>query len=258
MHFSWFTLVAQILNFLILVWLLKRVLYKPILDAVEEREKRISGQLADVEARKAEAGRERDEFRQKNNDFDQKRSELMRQVTTEAQENRQKLLGQVREEANGLRSNMERALKELRQDLNGEITHRIEQEVFAITRKALEDLASNDLETLTVKTFVKRLNGLKDEERKQLLSAFQLNAKPILVRSAFDLSDGLQQSIRESVDGILGTKGQYLFETKPELISGIEFISNGYKLSWNITEYLKTFENAMSEVTKEKVMSEPK
>lgn len=258
MHFSWFTLIAQILNFLILVWLLKRFLYKPILNAIEEREKKIAGQLADAEARKAEAGRERDEFRQKNNAFDQEKFELMSKVTAEAKENRQKLLEQTREEAGMLRSNMEKALSELRRDLHGEITHRIQQEVFAVTRKTLEDLSSNDLEAQSVKTFAKRLNELKEEERKKLLSAFQTNASPILVRSAFDLPDGLQQSIRESVDSILGAKARYQFETKPELIGGIEIISNNYKLAWNISEYLNSFEKTMSEITKEKVEPEIK
>ena len=52
---GWFTIVAQAINFLILVWLLKRFLYKPILHAIDEREKGIATQLAEAEAKKAEA-----------------------------------------------------------------------------------------------------------------------------------------------------------------------------------------------------------
>ncbi len=60
MLIDWFTVVAQALNFLILVWLLKRFLYKPILDALDAREKRIAGKLADADAKQLEAIMERD------------------------------------------------------------------------------------------------------------------------------------------------------------------------------------------------------
>ena len=52
MPIDWFTVLVQAINFLILVWLLKRFLYKPILHAIDEREKGIATQLADVEAKK--------------------------------------------------------------------------------------------------------------------------------------------------------------------------------------------------------------
>ena len=42
MLIDWFTVGAQALNFLILVWLMKRFLYKPILHAIDAREKRIA------------------------------------------------------------------------------------------------------------------------------------------------------------------------------------------------------------------------
>ena len=50
-----FTVLAQLVNFLILVWLLKRFLYKPILHAIDEREKGIAAQLAQAEGKVAEA-----------------------------------------------------------------------------------------------------------------------------------------------------------------------------------------------------------
>jgi F-type H+-transporting ATPase subunit b len=51
MQINWFTVIAQILNFLVLVWLMKRYLYKPILSATDDREKKIAGQLADAKER---------------------------------------------------------------------------------------------------------------------------------------------------------------------------------------------------------------
>ena len=53
MLIDWFTIGAQVLNFLILVWLLKRFLYKPILHAIDAREKRIAKELADADAKQS-------------------------------------------------------------------------------------------------------------------------------------------------------------------------------------------------------------
>jgi len=66
MLIDWFTIAAQALNFLILVWLMKRFLYKPILNAIDAREQRIARELADADAKKAEAQKEREVFKGKN------------------------------------------------------------------------------------------------------------------------------------------------------------------------------------------------
>ena len=102
MLIDWFTVGAQALNFLILVWLMKRFLYKPILHAIDAREKRIAAELADADAKKAEAQKERDEFQHKNEEFDQQRAALLSKATDEAKAERQRLLDEARKAADVL------------------------------------------------------------------------------------------------------------------------------------------------------------
>src|SRR5665811_2539985 len=90
MLIDWFTIGAQALNFLILVWLLKHFLYKPILNAIDAREKRIAKELADADAKKAEAQKEHDEFQHKNEEFDQQRAALLSKAKEDAQAERQR------------------------------------------------------------------------------------------------------------------------------------------------------------------------
>src|SRR5271165_6714309 len=96
MLIDWFTVGAQAINFIILVWLLKRFLYKPILDALDAREKRIAAELADADAKKAEAAKERDEFRHKNEAFDRQRVALLSKANEEAKAERRRLLDEAR------------------------------------------------------------------------------------------------------------------------------------------------------------------
>ncbi len=256
MQINWFIVIAQIINFFILVWLLKRFLYKPILKAIDEREKKIVSQLEEAEAKKAEAIKEQAEFLQKNAVFDQEKLALMNQAVAESNEVRQKLLEEVRNEAGALRSNLKNALKELQEDLSREITRKAQEEVFAIVRKTLSDLASLSLEEQSVHIFIKRLNDLNDQEKKQFIEAFRSDSNPILLQSTYALPEKLQEEIKNAVSEVLGIKPQFQFKTTPELISGIELISNGYKLAWSIAEYLRSFQNSISETMRVKSETE--
>ena len=93
MLIDWFTVAAQAVNFLILVWLLKRFLYKPVLAAIDEREKRIATQLQDAEKKKAEALKEQTDFLHKNEEFEQQRAALLLEATNAAKTERDKTPG---------------------------------------------------------------------------------------------------------------------------------------------------------------------
>lgn len=238
------------------MWLLKRFLYKPILNAIEERENKITSQLEDAESKKEEAQKEQDEFRQKNDDFEHKKKELMKNAIDESEEKRQKLLEEARNEANEFRSQLKKSSEEVQQNLSQEIEQKVQHEVFSITRKTLLDLASMDLEEQTVRVFLRRLNELKEDEKKQFLEVFKSKSDPILVRSAFDLPTKQKTEIQNTISGILGTETQFQYKTVPELLSGIELTANGFKLAWSISEYLNSLEKSISETIKEKSKTE--
>jgi F-type H+-transporting ATPase subunit b len=260
MKINWFTVLAQVINFLILVWLLKRFLYKPILNAIDEREKKITSQLKDADDKKTEAKKEQEGFRKKKDDLDKQKKELMDIAVADANTERGKLIVQAKDEAGTLRLTLERAASENQENQNLETARKIQKEVFAITRKALTDIASLSLEEHSVSTFIKRLNESKHEEKKQFIEAFTPAAtctNSILVRSAFDLPVKQQDDINRSVNEILGIKTQLQFKTSPEIISGIELTTNGYKLAWSFSEYLISLEKSISDNMKEEVNGEP-
>src|ERR1700685_3869548 len=99
MLIDWFTVGAQVLNFLVLVWLLKRFLYKPVLDAIDARENSIAAEFKTAAAKQSEAERERDEFKAKNLEFDGQRSALLAKATEQSDSDRRRLLGEAHKEA---------------------------------------------------------------------------------------------------------------------------------------------------------------
>jgi F-type H+-transporting ATPase subunit b len=257
MKINWFTVIAQVINFLVLVWLLKRFLYKPILNAIDEREKKITGQLKDADDKKAAALKEQADFNKKNAEFDQQKKALMDKVIADTNAQRDKLLQDAKDEANTLRSNLEKAIKESQQNDELANADKTQKQVFVITKKLLKEMASSSLEDQSVNTFNKRLSSLNDEEKKKFFEAFKSNTNTILVRSAFELSAPQQTSITSVVNEVLATKNQLQFKTAPELISGIELTTNGYKLAWSFSEYLNALQNNISAATKDKLNAKP-
>lgn len=252
MDINWFTVVAQLINFLILVWLLKRFLYKPILDAVNEREKKIMDQLKDAADKKAIAEQEKEEFKKKNEEFDQQKKGLLDTVVVEAATEKNQLIEAAKMEAKELISKMEEAAKAAQDNENKELAQNTQKQVLEITRKALSAIASLSLEELSTKTFIQHLKASKEEEKQQFIDAFKSHPDSILVKSAFELSTKQQDEITAVVNELLHTETKLQFKTAPGIISGIELSTTGYKVAWSFSEYLSALEENISGVTREK------
>jgi F-type H+-transporting ATPase subunit b len=160
MLIDWFTVGAQALNFLILVWLMKHFLYKPILQAIDAREMRIAKEIADANEKKAESKKEHEEFRRKNEDFDKQRAALIGKATDEAKAERQRLFDEARKATDALSLKREEALRSEAHNLHQAISQRVQQEVFAIARKTLKDLATTSLEERLGEVFTRRLGEM--------------------------------------------------------------------------------------------------
>lgn len=252
MPFDWFTVGAQALNFLILVWLMKRFLYKPIRDAIDARENRIAAKLADADAQKAEAKKERDEFQHKNEEFDQQRDTLLRKATEKARAERQRLLDEAREDAAALRAKQQVTLRNDAKDLKQAITRRTQTEVFAIARQTLADLATTTLEERMGEVFTRQLREMDNTTKEVLSGALKSSSEPAVVRSAFELPAEQCATIQNALNETFASEVKIRFETAPEVISGIELTSNGQKIAWSIADYLTSLEKRVEELLKDK------
>ena len=252
MLIDWFTVSAQAVNFLILVWLLKRFLYKPILHAIDEREKRIAAQLQQAEAKMAEAQKERDEFQHKNETFDQQRATLLSQAESEAKEERQRLMDEARKAADALGAKRMETLRSDARNLSQAISRRTQEEVFAIARKTLADLATASLEERLGEVFNRRLRTMDGKTKEELAAALRTATEPALVRSAFDLPAEQHATIQNALNETFSAEVHVRFETAPDLVSGIEFSTNGQKVAWSIADYLASLEKGVGELLKEK------
>jgi len=252
MLIDWFTIGAQAFNFLILVWLLKHFLYQPILNAIDSREKKIAAELADAAAKKAEARKDRDEFQHKNEEFDQERAALLTRATGEATAGRQRLLDEARKAADAMSAKRQEALQAEVRNMNQAIGHRVQDEVFAIARKALTDLATASLEERMAATFTRRLREMNGQAKAEFGQALKSEKNPAIVRSAFELPAEQRAVIQNALNETFSADIHIRFETAPDIISGIELTANGQKIAWSIAEYLSSLEKDVEVLLKKK------
>ncbi|MEO7876702.1 MAG: hypothetical protein ABIR62_11355 [Dokdonella sp.] len=258
MLIDWFTVGAQALNFVVLVWLMKHFLYQPILNAIAAREKLIADKLADASAKQADAARDRDEFAKKNTAFDQQRVALLSKATDEANAERQRLLDEARKAADDLSAKRHKAMLSDAQHLSDSIAQRTEAAVFAITRKTLGDLATASLQERMAEVFIRRLQGMDPQAKASLGASLKSASEPAVVRCAFDLPPEQQAAIQKALNETFSVDIRLRFETAPDLVSGIELSCNGQKLAWSIADYLTSMQTSIGALLKSSTKAEDK
>jgi F-type H+-transporting ATPase subunit b len=237
MLIDWFTVGAQALNFLVLVWLLKRYLYQPVLAAIDAREKQIALVLADATSQRTAAEQERSAWAVKNSSLESEREALLAVARRGAEAEHERLLAQARTESDTLRAKQLAAGQNDQRRLGQELALLARTEVLAIARKALGDLAGISLEERIVEVFADRLRNMDAAAKKILEAAFH-TVTDLTVTSAFDLSDEQRSAMQTAIDEALSRSTPLRFTISPDLVCGVRLSAGGERLAWSIADYL--------------------
>jgi len=245
---DWFTVAAQIVNFLILMALLKYFLYDRVVKAMDEREEKIHSRLQQAESLRQEAEREREVYRHKNREIDRKRDEVLARVEVEAARRREEALQEAREEIDRLRSGWREALHREQESFLRRLRLTAAGQVMAVSRRVLADLADAGIEKKVVDAFLRRLEGMDSDERQEAVDAIMKEGGLVVLRSAGALSPAERRKISAVLRRVLGEGIKVEYETVPEMVLGVELVSRGQKIAWNLEEYLTHLETGVREI----------
>ncbi len=238
-----FVVIAQIINFLILVALLKRFLYKPIAQAMEARSQRIERQLATAAAKEKDAEAEKELYRQKQQDLEAQKQAWLEQAQQEVEQEKEKLTQQARAEVNLARSQWYENFEQDRQKFTRQLRDRLSEQVVLTSRKALSDLANANLEAQIIETFIDRLYNLNELQTKKISNTPISHPQPIVtIRSSFTIPDEPRTRLITAIRQQIVANAEIEFEMLEDFICGIELRYGGYKISWNIEHYLTELE----------------
>lgn len=242
-----FTTFAQILNFLVLVFLLKKFLYKPIINAMEQREKNIMNRLEEAEKTREKAQKEAEYYRQKQQEWEEEKQNRLEQIKQESEQEKQKLMRQAKVEIETLRQQWYEQLQREKHNFLDELKQKANQQIMKLSRQALQNLADADLEQQMINKFVE---GLPQLAQHQVIKDNNLkNEKHELftIRSAFTISEPQKQQLIQALQQQFNQGIKINFESDNNSICGIELLNHGYKIPWNLDSYLDELESKMSQ-----------
>jgi len=244
---DYFTTIAQIINFLILVYLLRRFMYKPIIKSMYEREQKIISQFKEAEKKKRDAEKEVESHLKMMQELSDKREVMNAKAAEEAQILQTDLMEKVRNNVEASRINWNEAFLRQKQSLLADLTRHAGDEIYAIVRRALQDLADENLEKQIINTFIKRLRNMDAFEKEKFNELYKTSMQQITMRSTFEIPEETRRKILEIVDDQIGVGVKMQYEIAPELICGVEMIAHDMRIAWSIASYLNTLETDVVE-----------
>ncbi len=242
MLIDWFTVTAQIVNFLLLVWLLKRFLYRSILNAIDARESGIAARLAEAEAKEKEAREQLAVYTAKLQDFEQRQESMLAQARLEAEAQRSEMLAKARADTEALDMKWREDLEAQQTAFLVELRRRAATEVLDIARRVVSDLVCLDVQECAIAVFLEKITRIDDD------TWASLGGGELVFRSTADLRDETKARIRETLERRIETPVTLRFERAPGMGVGIELRGNGRSLAWNSASYLDTLEEDLRQL----------
>lgn len=246
MLIDWFTVTAQVINFLVLIYLLKRFLYGPIIKAMDEREKRIALRLQEAQQKKADAEQEAALYQRKNRDLENRREALLSEIKEEAEARRKELMNEARNHIDAVRDKWYEAIEREKEAFLQDLRQRTGRQTCAIARQALKDLANIDLEHHIVLVFIERLRNLDKDELGAIKESFRKSGGRVNLRSAFEIPGELAGKIVEVLQAQVSDPVDLHLEISSDVICGIELKVLGRKIAWSLGDYLGALEEGLA------------
>ncbi|WP_024873289.1 F0F1 ATP synthase subunit delta [Tolumonas lignilytica] len=243
MAFDWTTFILEIINFLALVWILKRFLYQPVLATLAERRAGIERTLNEAKDKETHAETLKTQYESRLSEWEQEKSVARAHFTAELTEERQRQMEALAKEI-ALERERNQAQDIHRQEiLKRELITQCNTQARLFANKLLSKLASPELESRLVALFIEEIDALPDER----ISAIQLGLEGNTtgcVTSAFPLSEAQQQMVIKAIDDHFEIHSQLEFLQDKALLAGLKISLGAWQLELSFAGELNVYAEA--------------
>lgn len=232
MSIDWVTVLAQIANFLVLLWLLKRFLYRPILDGIDAREAQISKRMAAAEQAQQEAKAAESQYIKQRAQLVTEHDALLEKALAATEDQRDDLLAAARVKLEQEQQEWRKHLEHERQAFNTRLQQSGSEALLRLTRKALHDLADETLEDAIVRHIGKQLQPMVGELRQ---AAADSKKAQVTTRDALaqDTQALLQSEVQQWLPDVALS-----FATDAQQAPGLIMQVGGAQVAWTTDSYM--------------------
>jgi len=241
LELNWSTFLLEIINFLILVWILKHFFYKPVLNVIARRRRSIEASLNDANTLHEDAEALRVQYENRLAEWEKERqaaqSSLDKEIEAERAQRMEALRTMLGEEREKARIIEQRALEASR--LRTEETALAQGAQFAT--RLLSVAAGPELEQRLLDLLLKELTALPPKQLSTLRAAAGKTADRILVASTYPLNDATRLSLENTLASVLAVTPPFHYEQDKELLAGLRITMGSWVLRANLQDELKSF-----------------
>jgi F-type H+-transporting ATPase subunit b len=231
MSINWWTLAFQTINVLILIWLLGRFFFRPLVGIVAKRQEETAKLLADAAAARREADEARASARRTREEIAAERDRLIDQARKAAETEKAGLLAQFQDEIAKRRSEADAAIARDRLAAERAMNVLASEVSVDIARRLLQRLPASAAFLAFRESLRRELSGLSVETKRGLAAADA--SRPIEIVVAEALPDDQAKAMRQTLYEAIGAEPCVAFRSDPALIAGVEVRGRNLVISSN-------------------------
>lgn len=241
MSIDWITVLAQIINLIVLALILKKLLYKPVLNMIDQRQALIDGEIQKAQDAAKKAKEDADAYAEQIRLFKAEKQERLQRIETEAQTLQTTLTTEIKKSVAARKKQWETNLTQEKEAFNRELRDKIAQQFIVLARQVFKDMANTTLQEQMQACFLKKLANLPKRAHQKLVEA-ALKEKQIKVVVALPGSAQQTKALKAQIKKILHlpTSVRITTETKARDICGLSLVVKDECINWNLADYLDT------------------
>ena len=220
MTVNWWTIALQAINFLVLVWLLTRFLYRPVRRIIEERKALVDQARAEAEKAKSDAETARRHYEEEKAKLTSERQAMLKKTHDELEEDRKKILGAAKAESDKILTAAKASIEDERRDAVQKIKSDVASLAAALAGRLLAASAAGSLSDVFLDTIEAKLKSLPEQERERLMKDLAGKDARLSVVTAAALAADEQKRWSERLSKIFGSTVKLTFRADPEIIGG--------------------------------------
>ena len=241
MELNWSTFALEIINFLILVWLLARFLYRPVLDIIDRRKQEINKQLADADTVRKVAESLKQDYQDRMQVWNREQSEARKRLHDAIAAERQQLLEDLRHDLELEREKAAILNKRRLEDEKSRIFSLTVQQGAEFCAKLLARLAGPELEASIINVAVADLEALAQDRLEALKKNHGSNNNIISITSAFPLTAEQKKLLEQKLRSITRADAGFNYQQDPDLLAGVRIRIGAWQLQANLQDELQYF-----------------
>lgn len=245
MLIDWFTVGAQIVNFLVLMALLKIFLYDRVIRAMDAREEKIAARLEEARRKRREAEERQQALEAEKQSFEDRRRELLSEAREKADAKRKELEERARSEVDDLKKRWHESLAEDKERLARDVERCALEHALAVARRVVADMAEEEFQDRLVTTFLERVRSLEDSQKKALADSLDEAVPAATVLSAAETTTAQRRKITRLLHEEIHPDLEVAYRTADDLLAGLELRVPGHKVAWNPQQYIDDLQDEL-------------